>query len=496
MEHTKSKKKLDFMRPTFDEPNFKNLCRNNENTEHEQSIEKGDYADDEESSHDPESPSASAVTADKVSVYLRLKPTKEIPDLYKFEETANTVTVTGNQLTQATLTEREYTFSSIMNQYTDQKAVYNKAVRTTLEDPFISTGGVFASYGVSNSGKTYTILGERSAGIVPRALTQLFCEYERHIAEFPCIKVINDQVSILNDDQVESEIGKTMDFIAEARKKYKGKLQDSWIETIKDEHQFEAKPRIENQKVYIWLSFVEIHNEKLIDLFKPGKSRPGFQHSLKIISNSQNSFVLGLTWLQVSTIESALELLQYGLRSVNYAATRVNDHSSRSHTIFSINLISECDSTFEFSCYKFCDLAGAERISKTGNIGERLKETGGINSSLLVLGKCLEAVQESQKPGVKKHDVRVPVRESKLTFLLQSSLLGREKFVMIVNLLPSLECFSENINVLHFGSIANKIVTRNVKARKFSRGSSRYSYFMQNAVNTSKMNSSLILEES
>lgn len=502
-----SKKKLNFMRPTFDEPDFKIPCFGNKNntTQHEQSnesdlhipTEKSEFADDEESSRDSESSAGSASTTDKVCVYLRLKPTnsKEIPDLL-YNEIANTVTVKGNHLAQASSVERQYTFSSILNQHTDQKAVYDKTVRTAFEDPFSSTGAVFASYGVSNSGKTYTILGEKSAGIVPRALTQLFCEYDGHIAQFPCIKVNNDQIVILSDDQVESEMENKTDFFKEARK-LKGKLQEGWIETIKDEHQFEAKrDAIVNQEIYIWVSFVEIHNEKLIDLFKVQKGGRGFQHSLKIISNNKNSYVLGLTWLHVASIEDALELLQLGLRRVNYAPTAINAHSSRSHTIFQINLISKCDSSFEFTCYKFCDLAGAERISKTGNVGERLKETGGINTSLMVLGKCLEAVQESQKPNVKKNDIMVPVRESKLTFLLQSSLLGREKFVMIVNLLPSVEYFSENINVLHFGSIANKIITRNVKARKFSRGSSRYTYFMQHAVNSPKMNSSLITEES
>lgn len=499
-----SKKKLDFMRPTFLEPEIKIPCRTmNTNNKLEQSSEsvsshqisqKSNFADDEDS-HGSETLALATVTIEKVSVFLRVKPTEEIPELYNFQET--TVAVKGNQLNQLTCTERQYTFSSILNQQTDQKTVYDRTVRATLEDPFSSTGAVFAGYGVSNSGKTYTILGEKSAGIVPRALTQIFSEYHGHIAEYPCIKVINDQITILSDQQVEYELDMTSQYLREARKTIKRKVNEGWIEGIKEDHQFKTKSNtIEYQKVYVWISFVEIHNEKLIDLFKPQKGGTGFQHSLKIISNNHNSYVHGLTWLHVSSVENALELLQHGLRRVNYAATGMNAHSSRSHTIFMINLVSECDSTYEFSCYKFCDLAGAERVNKTKNVGERVKEAGGINTSLMVLGKCLEAVQESQKPGVKKSDTRVPVRESKLTFLLQSSLLGLEKFVMIVNILPSLEYFNENINVLHFGSIANRIITRKTNARKISRGSSRYTYFMQHAVNSPKMNSSLVFDES
>jgi hypothetical protein len=66
----------------------------------------------------------------------------------------------------------------------------------------------------------------------------------------------------------------------------------------------------------------------------------------------------------------------------------------------------------------------------------------------------------NQKSGIVKKDM-VPVRESKLTFLLQSPMIGQEKFVMIVNLLSTIECFEQNINVLHFGSITQNHHTKN-----------------------------------
>lgn len=147
---------------------------------------------------------------------------------------------------------------------------------------------------------------------------------------------------------------------------------------------------------------------------------------------------------------------------------------------------------YEYASLKFCDLAGAERQNKTGNMGDRLKEASGINTSLLVLGRCLEAVLHNQKPGSKKE--LVPTRDSKLTHLLQSSLTGREKFVMIVNLMPTVEFLEENLNVLNFGSIACKIVTKKTETKKYST-STRYSYFLKNVVNSPKLNSSLLCEE-
>lgn len=419
---------------------------------------------------------------------------KPIPNIYSFKQ--NSVILRFQNAV-----ERQYTFTSILEQKTDQKTLYDTCIREVLRNPFHSAGAVFASYGVSNSGKTYTILGDKSTnlGIVPRALVQIFSEFKSQIAPFPCVKVVHDAISILNDCQVEMEITASMDYLEEARSFVKGKHpQESWVGSILEEHSFVPKTTTQLQQIFVWISFLEIYNEKIIDLFQPQKtSQENFsvKRALRIISNNRNSYVHGLTWLHVGSLEKALELLQAGVRRVNYAATGMNKHSSRSHTVFTINIIAENDLNYEFSSYKFCDLAGAERISKTGNIGERVKEAGGINSSLMVLGKCLEAVQHNQKPGINKKDI-VPVRESKLTFLLQSSLMGREKFVMICNLLPTNECFEENINVLHFGSIANKIITRKAEVKKYSRISSRYTYFMKNVANSPKLNLSLAFDDS
>lgn len=479
----KKKKKLDFSRPTYDEREFKIPCREITNqienetnlVESEVSCEKTLYADDEyESSRGSDALSIAAERKETVSVHLRLKPTEErIPEDYFIDE-SNVILKGNNQRGTAT----KYTFTSILDQVTDQKTVYSKCILPVLSDPFSSTGAVFASYGVSNSGKTYTIIGEKScAGIVPRALFQIFAEYNQLISELPCVKLVNDKISILEDDQVTSEIEATKTFVIESQKSLKAKLKSSWINDVANDHHFESIECSEDfHKVYIWISFVEIYNEMMNDLLKMPSTRGGArntsQRPLKIISNNRHSYIQGLTSLYVSSLEEAIEILQLGLRNVNYAATGVNNHSSRSHTVFTISMIKDCDSSFTYSSFKFCDLAGAERSKKTGNIGERLKESGGINASLSVLGKCLEAVQTNQKLGFKKQIV--PVRESKLTFLIQSSLVGQEKFVMIVNLSPSIECFYENINVLHFGSIANKIITRRAEARKLS---ARFSYF-------------------
>lgn len=386
----KKKQKLDFNRTTFAEPEIKLPIKDITN-KIDWSMKPDKFNEDDESSHDSEISSSSTTVKETINVFLRLKPC-DIPDHYRFDR--DTVILKGVQPAyQQQTVERMYKFTSIMNSDTDQATVYNSCVRPILSEPFSSQGAVFSTYGVSNSGKTYTILGENEAGLVPRALAQIFTQFEKQIAVYPCIKVEKDDIAILNDGQVEEEINATQDYLAESRKLSKGMLMfESWTKAIKEDHQFESKEStLVPQQIYIWLSFLEIYNEKMIDLFNRQKSGSTATNGrpLKIFSNHQNSFVQGLTWLSVSNLGDALELLQHGLRQVNYAATGLNAHSSRSHTVFTINIISECDLSYELSSYKFCDLAGAERISKTGAEGERLKEAGGINNSLLVLGRCV-----------------------------------------------------------------------------------------------------------
>jgi len=104
-------------------------------------------------------------------------------------------------------------------------------------------------------------------------------------------------------------------------------------------------------------------------------------------------------------------------------------------------------------------------------VGSRLKEAQRINSSLMVLGRCLDAVNNSRRAN---KDI-VPFRESKLTMLIQGALLGREKLTMIVNVTPTDQYYEENLNVLNFASIAKNII---FKKPIIKQNHSRYSLLM------------------
>ena len=135
------KKKLDFSRPTFAESEFKlplsRPCREITNFQDQSRLhsEKSEFADDEDESSQESETSLYSAYEDKVTVFLRLKPTQEvIPKLYTFDQ--NKVILIGNQLSQLQTVERQYTFTSILDQATDQKTVFDTSVRPILSEPF------------------------------------------------------------------------------------------------------------------------------------------------------------------------------------------------------------------------------------------------------------------------------------------------------------------------------------------------------------------------
>ena len=108
----------------------------------------------------------------------------------------------------------------------------------------------------------------------------------------------------------------------------------------------------------------------------------------------------GLQEVRVSSVEEAMLLLRLGRRHRHVASTRLNYQSSRSHAIFTIKMIKMVDterlSRAAVNRISFVDLAGAERLQKTGASGVRVQEAGNINNSLLTLGKCIKAMRHNQ----------------------------------------------------------------------------------------------------
>lgn len=333
---------------------------------------------------------------------------------------------------------------------------------------------MFLVLGTSGSGKTYTMYGSPTeAGIVQRAIAHIFTVDEKYICPTPAAKIDKGNFSVISAENIQSEINQTAEYIKENT----ALKHDQMVQEICAEHDFQPAQN-DWQYVFIWISFAEIYNENVHDLLKTNAATAK-RKNLKVISNDGNSYIKDLTSVHVSTAKDALDVINFGLQQVNYAATSINSHSSRSHCILIVNVIHfSYPDIYSLATYKFCDLAGSERLKKTANVGDRLKEAQRINTSLMVLGRCFELMYQNQQ--TKSKEV-VPFRESKLTMLLQRSLLGQERISTIVTMAPLPDYMEENLQVLSFASIARQIVYKQPKAeardRKAAR-STRFSWFM------------------
>ncbi|CAA3022560.1 kinesin KIN-12D [Olea europaea subsp. europaea] len=210
--------------------------------------------------------------------------------------------------------------------------------------------------------------------------------------------------------------------------------------------------RDERLKFNCKCSFLEIYNEQITDLLDPSSTNLMLREDVK-----KGVYVENLSEFEVQTVGDILQLLSQGSANRKVAATNMNRESSRSHSVFTCVIESrwENDSTtnFRFARLNLVDLAGSERQKTSGAEGERLKEAASINKSLSTLGHVIMVLVDVAH-GRPRH---VPYRDSRLTFLLQDSLGGNSKTMMIANVSPSICCAAETLNTLKFAQRAKLI---------------------------------------
>ncbi|XP_051837580.1 kinesin-like protein KIF20B [Antechinus flavipes] len=368
---------------------------------------------------------------------------------------------------------QKFSFSKVFGPETTQKEFFEGSIMQLVKDFLKGENRLIFTYGVTNSGKTYTFQGtEENTGILPRTMNMLFHNIQDKLYQKMDLKPHRCRDYLrLSADQVKEEIAiknALLRQIKEVALQNGGydTLYGSWnsvnISDFEDSKDFEQPSlNVENTvKFSVWISFFEIYNEFIYDLFVP-ISNDKFQKR-KMLRLSQDikgcSFIKDLQWIQVSDSKEAYRLLRLGLKHQSSASTKLNSASSRSHSIFTIRTLqiedSEIPHVTGVSELSLCDLAGSERSMKTQNEGERLRETGNINTSLLTLGKCINALRNSQKSKLQQH---VPFRESKLTHYFQSFFNGKGKINMIVNISQCCSAYDETFNVLKFSAVAQKV---------------------------------------
>eukprot|EP00937_MAST-01D_sp_MAST-1D-sp2_P007103 g7103.t1 len=194
------------------------------------------------------------------------------------------------------------------------------------------------------------------------------------------------------------------------------------------------------------ITMLEVYNESIVDLLDDVSGDAASRAKLDVRVGKEGVFIPGLVEVEVMSMEDVNELLTLGVSNRSVGAHNINEHSSRSHLVFAVRVEGHNRATGSTTqaTLNLIDLAGSERLSKTEASGVRLKEAQHINRSLSALGDVVAALGNGSK--------HVPYRNSKLTFLLQNSLSGNSKVLMIVNVSPVLNNMSESVCSLNFAS--------------------------------------------
>ncbi|KAK7165811.1 hypothetical protein R3I93_005786 [Phoxinus phoxinus] len=214
------------------------------------------------------------------------------------------------------------------------------------------------------------------------------------------------------------------------------------------------------------VSYLEIYNERVRDLLRRKMAKT---YNLRVREHpKEGPYVEDLSKHLVQNYSDVEELMEAGNINRTTASTGMNDTSSRSHAIFTINFTQakfDAEMPSEtVSKIHLVDLAGSERADATGATGVRLKEGSNINKSLVTLGNVISALadlcQEGGNSHLKKKQVFVPYRDSVLTWLLKDSLGGNSKTIMIATISPADVNYGETLSTLRYANRAKNIINK------------------------------------
>uniref|UniRef100_U3IYH8 Kinesin-like protein n=2 Tax=Anas platyrhynchos TaxID=8839 RepID=U3IYH8_ANAPP len=241
---------------------------------------------------------------------------------------------------------------------------------------------------------------------------------------------------------------------------------------------------VDEDNVYsVFVSYIEIYNNYIYDLLEeapfeqikpkwnscntPVRNGDFIPPQSKILREDQNHnmYVTGCTEVEVKSTEEAFEVFWRGQKKRRIANTQLNRESSRSHSVFIIKLAqapldADGDNVLQekeqitLSQLSLVDLAGSERTNRTKAEGNRLREAGNINQSLMTLRTCIEVLRENQMYGTNK---MVPYRDSKLTHLFKNYFDGEGKVRMIVCVNPKAEDYEESLQVMRFAEMTQEV---------------------------------------
>ncbi|XP_018056057.1 PREDICTED: kinesin-like protein KIF23 [Atta colombica] len=418
------------------------------------------------------------MSKDPVQVYCRLRPMQSLTDVSCMTVESDKIVVImppGSTVNFRTNKEIKTTFSHVFKSDVTQREIFETVALPLVENLINGRNGLLFTYGVTGSGKTYTMTGEpQDAGIMPRCLDVIFntiANYQTKKFVFKPDKLNGFDIQSQTDAMLERQFQAGLLQRARFDKHHK-------VDSDGDSKPVVAHKRNESQSVSVeadnayavFVTYVEIYNNSVYDLLDEDYARTKTLQS-KIVreDGNKNMYVHAVTEIEVKSAEEAFELFQRGQWKRHVEYTALNAESSRSHSVFTIRLVqapldSEGEQVMQakqvvcVSQLSLVDLAGSERTNRTKNTGQRLREAGNINNSLMTLRSCLEILRENQNQGTNKI---VPYRDSKLTHLFKNYFDGEGQVRMIVCVNPRADDYDETIQVMKFAEMTQEVhITR------------------------------------
>nr|CAG4715957.1 unnamed protein product [Naegleria fowleri] len=333
---------------------------------------------------------------ESVKVCVRCRPFNQT----EIEKKSKKCVEIDKNLNQVILTKNEneppkppFTFDAVFDMDATQLEVFQSTAKPIVESVMDGYNGTVFCYGQTGSGKTHTMEGKPEPPELRGLIYNSFCRIFELIDEAP-----------------------------------------------------------KDKNYVISVSMIEIYNEEIRDLLVP-KSEAGKKLELK---ETKEGVDVKANNIIVKELKAIDKILAIGSKNRAKGETNMNKDSSRSHSILTIKIESTVDGLVDKKVHiragklNMVDLAGSERADKTGATGDRLKEGCKINLSLSALGNVISALVE----GKGKH---VPYRDSKLTRLLQDSLGGNTKTVMVANFSPADFNYEETLSTLRYADRAKHI---------------------------------------
>ncbi|KFK32321.1 hypothetical protein AALP_AA6G226600 [Arabis alpina] len=309
----------------------------------------------------------------------------------------------GQAITWIGNPESRFTFDLVADENVTQEKMFKVAGVPMVENVVAGYNSCMFAYGQTGSGKTHTMLGDIEGGTRRHSVN---CGMTPRVFEYLFSRI-----------QKEKEVRK------------------------EEKLHFTCR-----------CSFLEIYNEQILDLLDPSSNNLQLREDHK-----KGIHVENLREIEVSSARDVIQQLVQGAANRKVAATNMNRASSRSHSVFTCIIeskwVSQGVTHHRFARLNLVDLAGSERQKSSGAEGERLKEATNINKSLSTLGLVIMNLVSVSNG----KSVHVPYRDSKLTFLLQDSLGGNSKTIIIANISPSTSCSLETLSTLKFAQRAKLI---------------------------------------